>query len=468
MLTRAHVDAFVRDVVALTPSYLVPGIASLVAVPVLFRLLGASGYGLYALMFAISQGVPQLSTSWLEGLILRFGHRSQAAAGPRALALAAIASAGGGLVLAAIFVPAPDPAVVVATGALTLATGGYLVVIARLQSHLRFAAVSWTASVRSVVGATAAIGAAAVYGSAVSAVVGLAIGFAIGTALGLLALRAGRPGGPAHENDSPDRPGDDRLRYGLASAVFAVALFILSVGDRFVLSAVRPLAEVGVYAATYTVVDLVFRFAPSVVFASVRQRTFRAWDAGNRTRATAVFGAGFVLVSALIGWMVVGATIAAPFVTFLAIDPLLVGPIAAGIGSFIVANALVVLYSAQVRQVRVASHVVLAAVVNVALNIVLDPGIGALGAALATALSYGVYLIVNAGGLAGSLGIPRRGALILGAAAAAFLGGVIWPAFGAPAVVIAAAVLLAATPLLVGTVASLLRPEPSTAPETPS
>lgn len=458
VLTRSNVSSLVGDVIALTPSYLVPGVASLITVPVLFNLLGASGYGLYALMYAIANGVPQLSTSWLEALILRFGHRSDGRAGWRAMLVAATGSAAGGMALAAVFVPGSGLPIALATGLMTLATGGYLVVIARLQSQLLFAAVSRTAAIRSVIGAVLAIAGASITGDAVVAILGLALGLGLGAAAGIRAARRGS--GPIAVADAHAKPsgGDESLRYGLASAVFAVAQFVLSVGDRFILSAVRPLAEVGVYAATYAVIDLVFRFMPSIVITSIRQRLFRAWDGGDQRRAIAIFSAGFVLVVASMAWLIAGTSALGPGLRFLAVDPVLVGPIAAGIAAFIAGNVLVVMYSAQVRQVRVAAHVVLAAVVNIGLNLVLDPAIGGLGAALATAASYAVYLVANIAGLSGLIRADGQSRFILLAAAAVAGAGVALPYLGPVPLYVAAAALLAATPFVVRLVRSLVRP----------
>src|SRR5215212_3054102 len=62
-----------RDIGLLIPAYAVPGVASFVSVPVLFAVLGAPEYGRWALLYGIAAGVPQVTTSWLEARVLRFG-----------------------------------------------------------------------------------------------------------------------------------------------------------------------------------------------------------------------------------------------------------------------------------------------------------------------------------------------------------------------------------------------------------
>ena len=46
----------IRDIWSLAPSYLVPGVASFVAVPALFATLGPAEYGRWALIYAVAAG----------------------------------------------------------------------------------------------------------------------------------------------------------------------------------------------------------------------------------------------------------------------------------------------------------------------------------------------------------------------------------------------------------------------------
>ncbi|MBI3746289.1 MAG: hypothetical protein HY264_07155 [Chloroflexi bacterium] len=454
MIGRSGLGLLARDIVALTPSYLIPGLASLVAVPVLFSLLGPSGYGLWALIFGIANGVPQLTTSWLESLILRFGHRRGHRIGAVTYAAAGATSAIGGGALALVFIPGANLLVVAVTVALTLGVGGYLILAARLQSLLAFGDVSLVASIRSIAGVILSVTLAALTHDASVAALGLAGGFAIGMLGGIARARrrnvdastdparyhGGAADGPPHVAGSG---GNEKLTYGLASGFFAIGMFILAVGDRFILSAVRPLAELGVYAATYSIVDLAFRLAPSVVVTTVRQRLFRAWDLGDHRRAIELTSAGFSLIAWLSAWLVVVVVLIAPVGGILPIDRQLVGPLSAGLAAFVVANVLVILYSAQVRQPRVAAHVVSAAIINVGLNLALDPALGAGGAALATVISYAAYLAFNGLGLRDVItGQRPSGVIALVVSAATAVAAILHPTLG-PLPLAAAAVALA-------------------------
>jgi len=399
----------------LIPGYAVPGIASFVSVPLLFAALGDAEYGRWALLYGIAAGVPQFTTSWLEQRLLRFGHRWGRSTDRRRVAVAIAASLVVSVGLAAIVVPHATALDVLAAATLTALVGSYVLLIAALQSAMAFGSISVAATVRSVLGSALGVLAGAATGSAAIAIFGMAAGYAAGEVLGWLRREAP---GPAREAarpaastlpagmDPPPQPVDiggpderlvppERTSYGVASAVAAVGAYELSVGDRFLLAALRPLGDVGRYAATYSLIDLVGRFVPSVVVGAMRPRLFRAWDAGLRTDVARTA----VSVAALMAWVVTSLVtalgLAAHLGGFLPVDAGLVAPIGVGFACFMAANTVALTYNAATRQVRLAGNVAVAAIANVALNIALIPPLGAFGAALATAVSYGFLLVLN-------------------------------------------------------------------------
>ena len=408
VLTRSAARTVVRDALAFAPAYMIPGLASLVSVPVLFGILGADGYGRWAILYGIANGVPQVTTGWLEAVLLRFGHRREQALGPGVYVVAEAASSVLAAGLALAFIPGTRLVDLAAAGILTASAGANVLVAARLQAMLRFGAVSRSAVVRALTGAVASIAAAIITGDAAWSALGLATGYAAGAIAGWRwAARDLAVEDPATRRAVTAA---EVRAYGFGSAVFAVGSFVLAVGDRFILSSLRPLADVGIYAATYSIADLVFRLVPSVVVSTIRQRLFRSWDEDRQAERAAAITAGALAL----GWiMAVGVVLIVSLtqrVHWAPVDPTLIGPIAAGLGVFIVANALVIIYSAQYRQVRVAAHVAIAAGVNVAMNLVLVPGLGALGAAYTTVLSYVVFLALNLGGIRRTLRRPALAA----------------------------------------------------------
>lgn len=394
----------VRDAALVAPGYIVPGLVSLATVTILFSTLGSSEYGLWALMFAVASGVPLLTTSAAEGLILRYQHRSlgrpSRAHWLGALGGTVVVSA----VLAAVLLPVPSAPNIAATSLLSLSIATYLLRMAQLRADMRFGVSSAFASLRAITGGVLAAIAAVVTRSADAVAVGMAIGFIV--ALGMTTLRD--PGRPDPSPVAADATAQvSRFSYGTASFVIAVALFILSVGDRFILSVVGPLAEVGVYAAVYSVVDLVIRLGPAVLAVALRPHVFRAWD--RREAPTLMKRVGGI--AALILWgscaASLGLVIVASAASFGGQGHQLVGPIAIGISAAAAAAAISFVYSASERQVRLAIHVAACAALNIALNLIVDPVIGADGAAAATAISFGALLAAHVLGIGGQL-FPTR------------------------------------------------------------
>lgn len=448
-----------RDSLTLAPSYVVPGIASLLMIPLLFRPLGAEGYGTWALIYAIANGIPVVTSSWLEAISVRFGHRPGTRAGPGLYAASVLASCIAAAVLAWLLIPRADGAVVAASVAFTGAVVAYLLVQARLQARMAFGAMSRSAAIRAVAGAVLAITAAFVTGAPSTAALGAALGFGIGTLVALpaalrpvAAARPGRaPGSPTDagaETGAGGGPGavagtGGELRFGAASAVAALAAYALSVGDRFVLSSLQPLAVVGTYAATYAVIDLVIRLAPSIVFGVVRPRLFRAWDRGDRGPAAEAIATLAVILAWGTAALAAGGVLVATLVPA-TLDPRLVGPIAVGLGAFVVGNAIALLYASGERQARLAVHVVVGAVFNIALNLALDSSLGATGAALATAASYLLVLALHVHGLRRTLNerALRDGGLAIVVLSIAGLAPVVGPVPGAVAAALAGAAAL--------------------------
>lgn len=451
-----------KDSLALAPGFVVPGLASLVSIPLVFGALGPSQYGVYALILAVANGVPQLTTGWLEAVVVRFAHRPGFETSDRAVVTAVGASCviGGGL--AVVLIPGTDAGVIASTLLLTGVIGAYLLAVARLQSSMRFATISRGAVVRAVVANAGAVVLGWMTGSAAAAAFGLVAGFGVGVFLMLVDIP--RKPGQRVASTQPEADHDvegsatatvagglpDLAGYGFGSLAVAGSLYVLSTADRFVLSVVRPLDEVGIYAATYGIVDLVFRLIPSIVFVVVRPRLFRAWDRGDRAHVLDLA----VVVLALLGWVSAALSLVVVLIAtasgVLPIDARLAGPIAAGLAAMVAANGLGLVYGSGLRQARLATHLAVAAAVNIAMNIAVAPILGAYGASLATLVGYLVLLGLNIWGLRSQPGASRSlvlyGAICLAATVGHGLvaGTAAWP-FAATVTFI---VLLALSPIL--------------------
>jgi O-antigen/teichoic acid export membrane protein len=450
-----------RDSLVLAPSYVIPGLASLISIPILYATLGPSQYGVLALILAVANGVPQLTTSWLEAVVVRFAHRPGFEWSARAVASAVLASCTVGGILAALLIPTADPSIVATTALLSGIIGAYLVVTAGLQSMMRFGAVSRGAVVRAVLATIGSVAAAGTVGTAAGTSLGFALGFAVGTAV--LIVGMGRPdarsiaaAGPARSSNRDGASlGNQRdiASYGFRSLAVAGSLYLLSVSDRFVLSSVRPLQEVGLYAATYGIVDLVFRLAPSLLIVVERPRVYRAWDRGDRRLVSSLV----VSIAATLSWILAALAIALILVStsssLLPVDARLAGPIAIGVAAFVTSTTFGLIYAADLRLGRLALHLGLASLLSIGLNLALARSLGAYGAAVVTAIGYMTLLALNLWALRHVVDIASKagmrvwaGCFIVTAFHCAVAGTEVWPA----AALIATVVLLALLPTLVG------------------
>lgn len=247
------------------------------------------------------------------------------------------------------------------------------------------------------------------------------------------------------------------LRFGWPLTLAALAGILLNAGDRIVLEALAGPDVLAVYvlAVKYGgVVNMLFVQSFNLAFAVLGLRALTTGpDAGFHRRVfrhfVAVAGAGVLLVSLLAGdvtaWL-------SPEPAYLEAGPLVL-PVAFGFllyGVYFV--GMNVLYAAE-RTGAVAALVAGAAAVNLALNVVLVPVLGALGAALATVVAYGALAAVTARQARALRGVvfPWRALVVV----ALLVGGLwalgqvvaVWPA---PERVLARIGLVAVYPLLLG------------------
>jgi O-antigen/teichoic acid export membrane protein len=244
----------------------------------------------------------------------------------------------------------------------------------------------------------------------------------------------------------------------------ALAVFILSVGDRFVLSLFRPIAEVGIYAATYSLADLAARLLPSIVLVTLRPRIFRAWD-GQRTE----WALGRARDTAIVlGWLGAAVGVMLLLASFvgrpLPIDVGLVGPISAGLTCLFGANALGLIYTAAGRQQVLAGQIFVTAAGAVIANIYLAPILGARGAALVTLLTYTSQLALAWLGLRRilpSMRTPGHWLVASVVAATAAIAATSWWFLTPLVLVPVACILLAVVPALVAITRRLLTESPA-------
>lgn len=180
------------------------------------------------------------------------------------------------------------------------------------------------------------------------------------------------------------------VRFGAPLALSAVALPVVHVGDRFVLKALAGAEEVAVYdlaARLAGLLNMLVVQSFQQAFAVVGLKELReGGDFFRRTfRHYAVGAGGAVLGVSLFARDVIA--LVSPGAAYLRADPMVfvlsLGFLAYGL-YIVFAN---VLYAATATR-AVALALVLAVAVNMALNLLLVPALGGLGAALATLAAY--------------------------------------------------------------------------------
>jgi O-antigen/teichoic acid export membrane protein len=399
-------SALFADAARLAPTFLVPGIASFVSAPILFAILGAGAYGVLALAMAIALGIPYLTTSWVEATIIRFGHVRAASRLPEILSL--VASGLAGTLVAAFVLRDESPILWVETGVLTAAMAAYVLQAAHLQSMMRFSAVSWLATYRAVFGSALAVLLGFVSGSPQGAVIGFAIGFAVVT---VLSADRRRPSESASPMTGTVASGP--RRFGVASMGVAIGLYVLTAGDRFVLDVFRPLSEVGVYAISYTLTEMVIRLIPSVLLVVVRPRVFRLWDIAQTDRAHTLIGDAIALLLWAMACVQIVWLVLVRF-AMTSVDPHIAGPVSIGITSLSIAFALSLILTARLAQTRLALTTITCAILAIVANIAITPRLGGVGAALVTALVYSILMLVHWAGTGLRLG--SRNGLVAGVA----------------------------------------------------
>jgi O-antigen/teichoic acid export membrane protein len=390
---RLTIGHLMRAFAQFSPSLVVPGIANLLLYPLISRLLSLNELGAFALASGIVAFAPILCSNWLEAAILRYGyrdgealsHRDWRRASATALILAGVMTA----ILVAIAVRPAVP-LVVACATMGAASVGFVIAVAPLRAMGLFGRYSVLIGVRSILGLPGALLGAAAFGVP-GAILGL-----YGPQLLLLPF-ARSPG--THRTTLPL---SRALRYGIPVSTMNVAASLLSIADRYVLSLSQPIGLVGIYVATYVTMEQCLRFVPSAASAAIAPTVYRALAAGDRSTARRILtGTTVLTVAADVAILVILIAFSSVWLPILGkgfgIADVIVVPLGLGMAAHAANQILAVRYSALEQVGGLAVNVWIAVATNIALNIVLDPTYGVVAAAWATAVSYGLLLLLNVG-----------------------------------------------------------------------
>ncbi|MEM1151073.1 MAG: lipopolysaccharide biosynthesis protein [Pseudomonadota bacterium] len=402
--------SLVRHLSGYAPARLAHAVAAFGGVYVFTRLLDANEYGRYALLVSLLALVHTLSVTWAEAAAYRFsGSARENGQLPAhyALALRLVGLSGlAGLTLIAVLwlilrdMPAYG-AVMPLLGALLVA--GTVVQLAQEthRAELRVSRYSLNETVHILGGFV--LGSVIAWHfnlGAVSPLIGLFV------ARGVIALREGLWLLDAARGGAGTwQPARAWLAYGVPIAGALVLDIVLSASDRFLIAIFLGEASVGAYAAGYGIADktvLMLCAWPAIAASPLLMARFEAEGARSAGRdardmiATVLFFAmpaavGLALVAEPLAEAMIGEAVrdeAIEVVPWIAFAGLL--------------NGLLVYIATEPYQLTRrtglrAGLMIVPAALNVALNLVLLPSFGLMGAVYATVMSYAIGLLVIAG-----------------------------------------------------------------------
>lgn len=399
----------IRHLMGYLPAQAAGAIAAFGGVAVFTRLMEPAAYGRLSLALAAVAFAHMTLFTWLEAAVARRYAAAEAKGELRfeaasALALYAAVATGVGLVGAVLILALP-----LGPETRTLASLALGVLIVRSAFNLALVTRKAARQVRRSAGLESAHALAGFFIGA--GVLAFTPAGAAGPLAGLLAAAAGcllieAPGLIGRARAAAPSPARMRMMFGYGAAVSAsLALHhTLAVGDRFLIAAFLGQAATGVYAAGYALgarfLDVFFAWAgmaagPLTVAALEIKGPVEARAIARRNAETLALIAlpatvGLMLVAGPLAGVLVGEAFreeAARIIPWVAL-----GGLFSGLTIYYFQTAFMLAG----RSGRMAAAMLGPAALNVALNLVLLPRVGVIGAAWATAAAYGAGLLVCA------------------------------------------------------------------------
>ncbi|MCI4643992.1 MAG: lipopolysaccharide biosynthesis protein [Hyphomonadaceae bacterium] len=400
---------FLRHLTGYAPAKLASALASFGGVYVFTRLLGAEDYGRYALLISILALIHTLTLTWVEAANYRFAARAReqgTLADHYALALAMMRRSllAGLAVLGLVWIAlshVPGYAAALPWIAVLMVTNTFVQMA--LEAHRaghRVARYSVTETFR-VLGGFAA-GAALAWAfdlGAAAPLIGMAAAALVVAVREAVFLHKSARGGRLDKETSRAWMG-----YGFPIAAALLLDIILSASDRFLIAAFLGEASVGAYAAGYGVADKTVLMlcawpalaaSPQIMAAFERHGVAGAREGAHKLIRTLLLlgipaATGLALTAQPLGEAMIGEAVRAQAIQII--------PWIAFAGLL---NGLMIHYASEAFQLahrtRLRALLMLVpAGLNIALNLILLPTVGLMGAVYATLISYGVGLVLLA------------------------------------------------------------------------
>jgi O-antigen/teichoic acid export membrane protein len=188
------------------------------------------------------------------------------------------------------------------------------------------------------------------------------------------------------------------LRYGLPLVPASLAMFAIHFGDRFILQKYCSLSDVGIYSLGYK-----FGMIISLLIADPFQRSWstHSFEIAEHPDAKATYARiftyySFLLILTALAIVIfindlIGVVVPDTYANAAQLVPIIIlAYVFMALANFVMLG-LMITFKTQ----RVAYFQIPLAVLNIGLNIVLIKPLGSLGAALATAITFGLMLIIS-------------------------------------------------------------------------
>ncbi len=382
----------------------VNALATIGGVAAFTRLVPPEVYGQFAVVLAGSGFAMAVAGEWLQVTALRFAGRSAdrpAAVGAllqllvRILAiLAMVALAGFALLPASI-----DRSAILVGAALTCLTLAFLTLTSLFQANLESWRFASYRSIFAVLRIALPIAVALLWQrSAIALVSGQVLAVAILLPPVLYHVLEGR-GHSARASRQAQRRG--MVTFGAPLIGWYVASQMLNLSDRFFLQGWRGSEEVGLYAVSYALVMGAVATTLQPILAALYPLMVRSWHQGGSTEAQAHFDMVIrlfvVLAPGLWGilWFFGNDFLSVIAPATYQTPRLVMGCLAGGIlcwyGGLYIQKAL----ELDLRSRALVRILWIAALVNLAANILLIPDWGLLGASVSTLLGYAAYILMT-------------------------------------------------------------------------
>lgn len=412
-----------------------PGVVNFLAIAVYTRLLQPGPYGEYSLAIAAIALLDAVLIQWLRLGLLRFLPQAQESAASLLGVIRSVwllvAAAVTALTLLAVAIPAvPLPAGLLLGGLLLFLTQGWFELNLELvRSRLQPGRYGRLAMLRAVL--SLGLGALLAW---LWAAPGLLIGLALGIAASYLILREG-------SDWQPDRLKLDPLTlrrltsYGLPLTITFALGFIVTSSDRFLLGWYLDTDATGLYAAGYDLANFSVTMLLTIVNLAAYPLTVQALEHSGAVAARKQLsdtlllllavglpaGAGLMILAGPIAQVVVGADFtaaAAHIIPWIALAALL-----AGVKAYFVDVGFQLGGDTRLQ----AWVMLIAAGLNIALNVLLIPRFGIPGAVYSTVAVYVIALLLSVLLVRRSFALPRLHLeLLWPAVATGCMAGLLW------------------------------------------